>query len=187
MSGPALTELRVEELAIHGLRQLTCKAVADERGTVRELFRISDFHAAGLPVPSQWKQMNLTWTKRGAVRGLHGEQMTKLVGLAAGQALGAYVDARTGSPTRGAVVTAMLTPGVQLLVPAGVLNGFQALSTPGCEYLYCFDSEWQPGMAGVAVNPLDPQLGIKWPIPIDPTDAAQISAKDAAAPPFVQL
>ena len=38
------------------------------------------------------------------------------------------------------------------------------------------------GMAGVAVTPLDPALGIAWPIPIDADDRAQLSAKDAAAP-----
>ena len=43
------------------------------------------------------------------------------------------------------------------LVPAGVANGFQALSDP-CQYLYCFDAEWRPGMVGRLCNPLDPDL-----------------------------
>ena len=37
-------------------------------------------------------------------------------------------------------------------------------------------------MAGSACNPLDPALGIEWPLPIDPDDRAQVSAKDVAAP-----
>ena len=80
-----------------------------------------------------------------------------------------------------------LTVGVQVLVPAGVCNGFQAVSPEGCEYLYCFDAEWSPGMAGVAVNPLDPALGIAWPVPVDADDPAMISAKDSAAPAFSEL
>ena len=50
-------------------------------------------------------------------------------------------------------------PGRQVLVPEGVGNGFQATSEGGCQYLYCFDHEWAPGMAGVACTPLDPALG----------------------------
>lgn len=131
--------------------------------------------------------MNLTWTQRGAVRGLHGESMTKLIGVAAGEAFGVYLDARIDSPTRGVVVTVPLTVGVQMLVPPGVCNGFQSLSEGGCQYLYCFDTEWVPGMAGVSVNPLDPALGIKWPITPNPNDPRLISAKDAAAPPFAAI
>jgi dTDP-4-dehydrorhamnose 3,5-epimerase len=108
--------------------------------------------------------------------------MHKLVAIAAGEAFGAYVDARESSPTYGAVVTLRLLPGQQVLVPKGVCNGFQSVGDAPTQYLYCFDSEWVPGMAGVAVNPLDPALGIDWPVPVDVGDPAQISVKDASAP-----
>ena len=39
-----------------------------------------------------WQQINVTETARGAVRGLHGEAMAKLVAIAAGSATGAYVN-----------------------------------------------------------------------------------------------
>ena len=39
-------------------------------------------------------------------------------------------------------------------------------------------------MAGTAVNPLDPALGIEWPLPVDVEDRSQISAKDAGLPPL---
>jgi len=171
--------------AIDGLLVITTKAVTDERGTVREFFRTSSFGELG--VPERWQQVNMTWTQRGGVRGLHGEEMTKLVGVAHGQAFGAYVDARAGSATYGVVVTVPLEPGIQVLVPAGVCNGFQAVSDPGCQYLYCFDAEWVAGMAGTAVNPLDPALDIAWPIAVDTDDPAQVSAKDAGAPLFAEL
>ncbi|WBU38159.1 dTDP-4-dehydrorhamnose 3,5-epimerase family protein [Homoserinibacter sp. YIM 151385] len=180
------TEFELAETAIDGLLVLRAFQAADERGTVRELFRIS--RAEGIPgMPAAWSQLNLTSSVRGAVRGLHGEAMTKLVTVAAGRAFGAYVDARPDSATRGEVVTVDLEPGVQVLVPAGVCNGFQALAEEPTEYLYCFDEEWRPGMPGVAVSPLDPELGIDWPIPIDPEDRAMLSAKDAAAPRLAEL
>jgi dTDP-4-dehydrorhamnose 3,5-epimerase len=179
--------MSVTRTAIDGLVKIITKAVTDERGTVREFFRTSGFAEHGVPVPERWAQVNVTWTRRGALRGLHGEAADKLVGVAAGAAFGAYVDARRGSATYGTVVTLPLTEGVQVFVPAGVCNGFQATSEGGCQYLYCFGREWTPGMAGVAVTPLDPALGIDWPIPADPTDPSTVSVKDVAAPRFAEL
>lgn len=178
-------DAEAEQTAIGGLWRLRSKSVTDDRGTVREFFRASAFAEAGLAAPARWSQINMTWTKRGGLRGLHGEDVTKLVGVAAGSALGAYLDARKDSSTYGTVVTLPLEVGVQMLVPPGVCNGFQA--TEDCQYLYCFDAEWQPGMPGVAVRPTDPALAIAWPLPIDDSDPASISAKDAAAPLFAEL
>jgi dTDP-4-dehydrorhamnose 3,5-epimerase len=182
-----IVPMAVEATAIDGLLRITTKAVTDERGTVREFFRTSGFAEAKVDVPERWAQLNLTYTKRGGIRGLHGEATDKLIGIAGGTAFGAWVDARPSSPTRGAVVTQKLEVGVQMFVPAGVCNGFQATSDDGCQYLYCFGVEWQPGMAGVAVNPLDPDLAIPWPVAVDPSDPSLVSAKDAAAPRFSSL
>lgn len=172
--------------AIDGLKVIHIKTVTDDRGTVRELYRESS-HSEVLPdTLHPWQQVNLTRTKRGAVRGLHGEAMSKLVTVAYGSAFGAYVDTRADSKTLGAVVTVKLTPGVQVFVPQGVCNGFQALEE-GTEYLYLFDNEWVSGMTGVALTPLDTKLGIDWPIEIDPADRDQISEKDSKAPTLQEL
>ena len=176
----------VEETAIAGLVVLRMKQVTDERGTVREFYRESAFLEAGLPSLGPWVQVNITETNRGGVRGMHGEEMHKLVAVAAGAAFGAYVDARPDSPSLGTVHTVDLEPGTQVLVPPGVCNGFQALSEP-TQYVYCFDTEWSPTMSGVAVSPLDPELAIPWPLPIDPDDPAQLSAKDRGAPALAAL
>lgn len=42
-------------------------------------------------------------------------------------------------------------------------------------------------MQGVALTPLDSELNIAWPIPIDPTNRDQISEKDARAPRLQDL
>lgn len=178
-----ITEMSVERTAIEGLLICTLKQASDERGAVREFFRASSY-AEALPGVTGWRQINVTESRHGAVRGLHGEDMVKLVSCVAGHAFGVYLDARPDSASYGEVVTAQLSPGVQVLVPAGVCNGFQSLSPEGTQYLYCFTAEWQPGMAGVAYTPLDEGLGIEWPLPIDPDDPASISAKDATAPRF---
>jgi dTDP-4-dehydrorhamnose 3,5-epimerase len=183
-SVPHVRELSVSRTAIEDLWRIAMREVTDERGVVREFYRESAFREAGLPSLGPWVQVNVTETRRGALRGLHAEDMFKLVAVVAGEAFGAYVDTRRGSPSYGTVVTVTLTPGTQLLVPRGVGNGFQSVSDAPTQYLYCFDHEWVPGMAGTAVNPLDPALGIEWPLPVDTGDPAQVSARDAALPPL---
>lgn len=171
----------IEPTDIDGLLVIRMKQIADERGTIREVFRASAFASAGRAV-GPWLQVNATETQQGAIRGLHGEAMTKLVAIVSGEAFGAYVDVRSSSPSRGKVVTVPLVVGTQVLVPPGVCNGFQSVSAGTSQYLYCFDAEWVPGMSGTAVNPMDPDLGIVWPLPVDVHDRAQLSAKDAGLP-----
>jgi dTDP-4-dehydrorhamnose 3,5-epimerase len=186
MSAPEIVERTAERSAIDGLLVIRMRQITDERGTIREYAR-ETVRANEFPQVGAWRQINVTETGYGAVRGLHGEAMTKLVGVVHGSAFGAYVDTRADSPTRGAVATVELGKGTQVLVPAGVCNGFQCTSRDGCQYLYCFDAEWVPGMAGVAVNPLDPALAIPWPVPIGAANRAQISAKDAGLPMLAEI
>jgi dTDP-4-dehydrorhamnose 3,5-epimerase len=171
---------------IDGLLVITMKQASDDRGTVRELFRRSTFETAGLDF-GRIEQVNLTEThERGAVRGMHAESMTKLVTVAHGRARGVYVDARPESATFGLVDDVDLEPGVQVLVPTGVANGFQAL-TSGTQYAYCFDHEWSPTMPGVAFSPLDPLVADHWPMAFDPADLRYLSTKDHEAPAFAAV
>lgn len=181
-----LDPLSVTTSEIAGLQIINSKMATEGRGTVRELYRQSSYSEFLPNTVTGWRQVNLTRTKQGAVRGLHGEAMAKLVTVAHGSAFGVYVDTRIGSQTLGAVVTVHLKPGIQVFVPQGVCNGFQALDED-TEYLYFFDNEWAPGMAGVALCPLDPELGIAWPIDIDADNPEQISEKDAHAPLLSEL
>ncbi|MDP9805592.1 dTDP-4-dehydrorhamnose 3,5-epimerase [Trueperella bonasi] len=169
---------------IAGLVVITPKQVTDERGTIRELVRRSWLKEHGIVF--EFEQANNTLTHRGGLRGLHAEAMTKLVTVVTGGAFGAYVDIRQGSTTYGQVVTVDITPGVMVLVPQGVCNGFQALEN-NTEYLYFFDREWRPGMPGSALAPLDPELGINWPVPVDTNNRAMISEKDLNAPRLSEL
>ena len=174
----------VRTTAIDGLVVIDMKEVRDDRGVVREFYRESAFAEAGLPSLGPWLQINVTETVQGALRGLHGEDMYKLVAIASGEAFGAYVDARPDSPTRGKVETVRLVEGTQMLVPRGVCNGFQSVSPGSTQYLYAFDAEWVPGMAGPAVSPLDPALGIAWPLPVD---GAALSEKDRGLPTLAEV
>ncbi|HEV8065500.1 MAG TPA: dTDP-4-dehydrorhamnose 3,5-epimerase [Acidimicrobiales bacterium] len=180
-----LTDIEQSPTPVDGLLVLQTRQFDDDRGSIHEMYRQSAVSrlAGG---PAAIKQVNLTYSKHGTIRGLHGEAMSKLVGLATGEAFGAYLDARPDSPTRGKLATVSLRPGTQVLVPAGVCNGFQALAPEGCLYLYCFDTEWAADITGVFVNPLDPAVGVPWPIAIDAADRSRLSAKDASHPTFAE-
>ena len=180
-----IIDFEVRTSAIDGLLFVAPKQITDDRGTIREIFRRSAFASAGVQL-AEFQQINVTESAEGSVRGMHAEQMTKLLTVASGEAFGAYVDMRHDSTSYGQVATVVLRPGVQVLVPAGVANGFQAL-TDACQYVYCFDEEWRPNMPGLSCTPLDPELGIDWPIAIDPHNPSQISAKDRDAPLLVDV
>lgn len=171
---------------IQGFRVLEGRAGEDERGVVREFYRNSAFQAEAR-TQLVWRQINVTTSLPGSIRGLHGEPMTKLIGLASGDALGVYCDARRDSRSFGQVLTVRLVPGVTILVPKGVCNGFQAIGKGPVIYVYAFDAEWEPGRAGTALNPLDPELGVTWPIPANSDDRQKLSIKDASLPTFAQL
>src|SRR6266567_1534677 len=113
MTGPQISDRHTRETEIDGLLVFAMKQVTDDRGTVREFFRESAYPELGA-----WKQINITESHHGAIRGLHGESMTKLVACVSGAAYGAYLDARSDSTTYAKVVTVNLTAGTQVLVPA---------------------------------------------------------------------
>jgi dTDP-4-dehydrorhamnose 3,5-epimerase len=175
-----IVDFSIRTTAIDGLVVLHAKQVTDERGRICEAFRRSTLAEAGVEI-GEIAQVNVTTTRRGGIRGMHAEEMTKLTTVASGEAYGMYVDLRVDAPTFGAVEQVTIRPGVEVLVPAGVANGFQSLSDPSV-YVYCFDREWQPGMAGRACTPLDPALAPHWPLLVDHDDPAYVSAKDRGAP-----
>ncbi|MGH9171537.1 MAG: dTDP-4-dehydrorhamnose 3,5-epimerase family protein [Acidimicrobiales bacterium] len=184
MTAATITEFEQHPTSIEGLVVLRTRHADDERGTIREMYKESVMAGLGAGRLGGIKQVNLTYSKPGTIRGLHGESMAKLVGLAHGEGFGAYLDARPASPSAGTLVTLDLTPGTQVLVPPGVCNGFQAVGSQGCLYLYCFDTEWSPDIAGIFVHPLDLDVAVPWPVAIDPDDRSLLSAKDAGHPSF---
>lgn len=181
-----IVDLDVRAGGLPGLSIVTPKQITDARGTIFELFRRSTFDSLGIDFVGPIAQINVTSGSLGTLRGLHGEAMTKLVTIAEGSAFGAYLDVRPDSPAFGSVTTIDLRPGIQVLVPPGIANGFQVTSASAL-YVYAFDQEWRRDMSGVACNPLDPALAIAWPIPVDLDDPSMISDKDRSARDFADL
>ena len=65
-------------------------------------------------------------------------------------------------------------------MPEGVAHGFQTL-VPDCELQYFHSVPYAPGHEG-GVTPLDPALGIGWPLPV-----AQMSERDRALPKLTEV
>lgn len=157
-------DFEAEETSIAGLWKIRFKVFEDGRGSVMEFYRQSDFDAAGLPTLDDRPQVNAPMTVKGAVRGIHAEFAHKLVSVASGKIFAVIVDLRSNSPTAGKWESFTLQRGEGLFVSSGLGNSFQSISEEPSIYLYYFQKEWTPGMAGVACNPLDPELKIDWPI-----------------------
>lgn len=157
--------LSAEKTDIEGLFQVEFKVIEDERGSVMEFYRQSEFEAAGLPSLGERPQVNAPLTIKGALRGIHAEAAHKLVSVAAGKVYAAIVDFRQSSPTGGKWLGFELKRGQGLFVSSGLGNSFQSISNEPSVYLYYFEKEWISDMPGTACNPLDPELAISWPIP----------------------
>jgi dTDP-4-dehydrorhamnose 3,5-epimerase len=150
----------------------------DSRGSFRTTFHLDEYAAAGLIC--DFKQDNVSVSRRGVLRGLHfqhPDDQAKLVYTLRGSIFDVAVDVRAGSPTFGRAVWTTLSGENyrQVLIPAGFAHGFyvesdEAVVTYKCNAVYAPASE-----RSIRWN--DPALGIPWPAsnPI-------ISDRDAAAP-----
>lgn len=168
-------------------RLITVPRFGDARGWFSESYSARRF--ADIGIHDTFVQDNQSFSAAaGTVRGLHFQAppkaQAKLVRVAAGAIWDIAVDIRRGSPSYGGWVAATLTAegGEQLYVPSGFAHGFATLR-PDTMVLYKASDFYAPEGEG-AVRWDDPDLAIEWPVE---RDAAQLSAKDAAAAAFAEL
>ena len=175
--------MTVEPLPITGALLVTPKVYTDERGSFAEIF--SSVRYAGAGVADTFVQDNVSISRRGVLRGLHGDpRMSKLVQVLEGEAFDVIADVREGSPTYGRWYGTLLKASErrQVYVPKGCLHGFLAV-TERVVFLYKQSALYDPASEfGVAWN--DPDLAIQWPLAGRPPI---LSEKDAANPPLAAL
>jgi dTDP-4-dehydrorhamnose 3,5-epimerase len=175
----------IERLGIPEVFVLTPKRFGDDRGFFTETFnqKVID-EAAG---PLNWVQDNMSLSRpKHTLRGLHFQAepyaQDKLVRCSKGRVLDVAVDIRTGSPTFGKHVRAVLTAdkGEQIFVPKGFAHAFLTLE-PDCEIVYKVSNYYhQPSDRGLLWN--DPALAIDWGV----ADVV-LSPKDKALPLLSEL
>jgi dTDP-4-dehydrorhamnose 3,5-epimerase len=170
------------KLTIAGAFLSNNKVHSDSRGYFREWFKGSELVKQGADFKPV--QANFSMSNRGALRGLHfsiSEQgQDKLVSCMYGEVLDVIVDLRIGSPTYLSVEKVVLKAdlGHVLFIPSGVGHSFLAVSeTAAVSYLTSseYDAENEK-----TISPLDPELGIQWPV-LDGIGFS-LSDRDLAAP-----
>jgi dTDP-4-dehydrorhamnose 3,5-epimerase len=171
--------MRIEALPITGVRLIKLAPLADPRGAFTRMFCRRELDELGM---ASIAQVNHSLTHQvGAVRGLHfqraPEAENKLVTCLRGKVFDVVVDLRAGSPSflnwHGVELGGGL--GRALFVPRGVAHGFQVLEVDS-ELLYLHDAFYAPELEG-GVSPLEPRIGIAWPLPI-----SQLSERDRSHP-----
>lgn len=175
--------MNVSTTAIFGVLQIVPDVFRDDRGYFKETFSASRYERAG--IANTFVQDNVSLSKRGTLRGLHGDRrMAKLIQVIEGSAFDVVVDLRPESPTYRHWLGIPLdgTSHAQVYIPAGCLHGFLALED-NTLLAYKQTAEYDPAFEiGVVWN--DPDIGIKWPLRgTEPL----LSRKDAANPTLRDL
>jgi dTDP-4-dehydrorhamnose 3,5-epimerase len=157
--------MRVLKASLKGVLILEPDFFEDDRGFFLETFHRKRYKEEG--VDSDFVQDNLSFSKRGVIRGLHYQYphaQAKLVHVIKGEVLDVAVDIRRGSPTFGEWTSVMISDQNkrQVYIPEGFAHGFCVLSDTAflsykCSSFYDPDSE-----GGVLWS--DPDLAIDWPV-----------------------
>jgi len=139
----------------------------DPRGRFTEVWQSEAMEAMGLPAVTP-QQIGVSRSKKGVIRAVHAEPYDKIITPLTGKIFCAMVDLRQDSQTFKNVTTFELDSSQMLFIPAGVGNGFQAISDEDVMYLYAVTGVWSAEKAYsgqyLAINYADPDLAINWPL-----------------------
>ena len=177
----------VESLAMPDVKIVRPQRHGDARGFFSETYNARDFAEAGIDIG--FVQDNHAFSaEKGTVRGLHFQTppfaQDKLVRVVRGAILDVAVDIRSGSPTYGQHVSAVISAEEwnQILLPVGFAHGLVTLE-PDTEVLYKVSNFYsREHDLGLLWN--DPDLGIDWPV--DEAEAV-LSDKDRVQPRLREL
>jgi dTDP-4-dehydrorhamnose 3,5-epimerase len=129
-----------------GLILIKPKVFPDNRGYFKEIFKESDFQKIGIPKPLQ---VNMSYSKKGVIRGLHYQippkEQGKIVTVIKGKILDVALDIRKNSKTFGKYVSVELSEENHYMfwIPSGFAHGFQALEDSIVLY-FVTNNEYSP-------------------------------------------
>lgn len=150
---------------VEGLLLIEPRVFGDPRGYFLETWHERRYREVGIPGP--FVQDNLSFSRRGTVRGLHfqnPEAQAKLVYVLEGEVFDVAVDLRRSSPTFGRWYGVRLSSENkrQLYIPTGFAHGFAVLSESAL-FAYKCTAFYAP-QHEVTLLWNDPDLGIPWPV-----------------------
>jgi dTDP-4-dehydrorhamnose 3,5-epimerase len=166
--------MNVIETDLPGVLIIEPKVFGDDRGFFMETWNKERYAEAG--IPTEFVQDNISFSKKGVLRGLHFQDPNpqgKLVSVLQGEVYDVAVDIRRGSPAFGKWVGVSLSSDNkrQLYVPEGFAHGFCVTSETALFSYKCTD--WYNSKAEKTLLWNDPGLGIKWPL-----EKPRLSEKD---------
>jgi dTDP-4-dehydrorhamnose 3,5-epimerase len=175
--------MQVINTPFHGLVEIIPSVFHDSRGWFYEFYKEEAFKSLG--ITEDFPQENISFSKKGVVRGLHMQitphEQAKLVTVISGRVLDVVVDLRKGSSTFGQTYYCELDSQQRkmLMVPAGFAHGFAAKEDSIFFYktsnVYHKESE-----RGIRWD--DEQLNIQWGV-----SSPIVSDKDKALPTLAEL
>jgi dTDP-4-dehydrorhamnose 3,5-epimerase len=170
--------MKIIESELPGVLILKPKVFGDERGFFMETYQRDRYAEHG--IPPNLVQDNLSFSRKGVLRGLHLQwpyPQGKLVQVFSGEVFDVAVDVRRGSPTFGLWVGERLSGDNkrQLWLPPGFAHGFCVTSAEALFGYKCSDFYHPESELGVRWD--DPDIGIAWPL----DGAPELSPKDVAA------
>jgi dTDP-4-dehydrorhamnose 3,5-epimerase len=174
----------VDSLGIEGAWTFTPRAYHDDRGSFAEAFRGAEF-AEALGYRLEVGQANCSISRRGVIRGIHYSDVppgqAKFVTCVSGAVLDVVVDLRAGSPSFGKWEAVRLEGASRnaVFLSEGLGHAFMALTEDATVFYLC-STPYAPGREH-GVNPLDPAIGIAWPLH-EVGGTPVLSEKDDAAP-----
>lgn len=170
----------IEELGIKGAWIARSPVHHDDRGYFREWFKREELElATGFDFGV--KQANISTSNTGVLRGIHyslaKDGQGKWVTCVSGSIWDVIVDIRPASPTFKQWIGIELTgaSGDAIFVSGGLGHGFISLQD-NSTVAYLLTSKHSP-QEEFEISPLDPDLGISWPLTI-----LHLSDKDKLAP-----
>ena len=175
--------MRIEATELSGLLVIEPTIYRDDRGCFLESFQSDRYRAVG--IPDEFKQDNLSRSKKGVLRGVHFQvkrPQAQIVTVVRGCIFDVAVDLRSGSPTFGRWFGIELSEDGprQLYMAPGLAHGFCVLSElADLHYKVSrqYDALDEGGMLWS-----DDSVAIHWPI-----DGPILSERDAAHPRLCDL
>lgn len=175
--------MKVIDTPLPEVKLIEPQVFGDDRGFFLETWNHGRYTEAG--IAATFRQANLSFSRRGVLRGLHFQQPNpqgKLVYVLEGAVFDVAVDIRVGSPNFCQWWGTELSDENkrQLWVPEGFAHGFCVTSENALLGYFC--TAGYDARVDRVLSFDDPALGIDWPI-ADP----EASAKDSSAPSLDEL
>ena len=174
--------MNIIKTPLAGCVLLEPKRFSDNRGFFQEMFRATDYSAAGIT----WPLVQDNWSRsvKGVLRGMHFQRnhaQGKLISVLRGEIFDVAVDIRPSSPTFGQWHGEVLSEHQpkQLWLAPGFAHGFLVLSDVA-DVLYKTSQYYDASDEGSFIWN-DEDLAIAWPVM-----PKLLSDKDATAPGFKQ-